>query len=151
MKKIAYILAAAFAVATLSVTSFAAGLVEDAQDAVDTVADDLEDALGGSDTSDTEAEPPAADTSDTEADDPAESSDTSETPADTSDKPEESSDTSDTQPDVSSQSDVTTTAPTNVGNTGNTNKNPATGVVLGFTTLGLAAAGITAAAARKRK
>ena len=50
MKKIAYILAAAFAVAALSVTSFAAGLVEDAQDAVDTVAEGLEDALGGSDT-----------------------------------------------------------------------------------------------------
>lgn len=149
MKKIGYILAAIYAVFSLSVTSFALPeIIQGAEDAVDTVASDVEGALGGSDaTGGDDDDPTEADTSDN-GDDPVESSDD---PADTSDDPEESSDTSDTEPDVSSSDDAaTTTAPTEVGNAGST-QNPATGVVLGCTALGLAAAGLTAAAARKRK
>ena len=138
MKKIGYILAAVYAVFSLSVTSLAAGLVEDAEDAVDTVADGLEDALDGEDD--------PADSSDTGAgeDDPADSSDT----GDGEDEPGESSDT---EADVSTPADTTTAAIDSESGSAGGAQNPATGVVLGCTALGLATAGLTAAAARRKK
>ena len=144
MKKIGYILAAVYAVFSLSVTSLAAGLVEDAVDGAETLAEDVGDGLEGLADGLTGDDGNPADSSDGGEDgDPANSSDTSaDDPADTSDTPAESSDTS---------ADITTTPPTSVDNAGT--KNPSTGVgtVLGFTALGMAAAGLTAAAARKRK
>lgn len=144
MKKIGYILAAVYAVFSLSVTSYALSeIIQGAEDAVEGVADGVgeaaegvadgaEDALGdGSDSADPENDPTEADTSDTE-DDPA------------------GADTSDTEAEVSSSEDVTT-GPSDVGNTGATGGNPGTGVVLGCTALGMAAAGLTALAARKKK
>ena len=145
MKKIGYILAAVYAVFSLSVTSYALSeIIQGAEDAVEGVADGVgeaaegvadgaEDALQGdsSDSADPENDPTEAATGDTE-DDPA------------------AADTSDTEAEVSSSEDVTT-GPSDVGNTGATGGNPGTGVVLGCTALGMAAAGLTAVAARKKK
>ena len=164
MKKIGYILAAIYAVFSLSVSSFAFsaydGVIVPLMDAGETseTEEDEPEAAESSDTEEDEVDPPAADTSDTEADDPIGGL-TSDTEAD---------DPTDTQPDVTSaddpagssvttpddakaDSDVTTANPNNVANSGDTNRNPATGVVLGFTALGLAAAGLTAGLAHKRK
>ena len=158
MRKIGYILAAVYAVFSLSVSSFAiAPILEGAEEGAETVASDVEDILGGGESSDSsgnEDDPIEGDTSDSSDNqgDPVESSDTSDT--DNKDNPAESSDTSGTEAEVTTTAEeaatTTTKNPTNVGNAGNS-KNPATGVVLGFTALGLAAAGLTAAAAKKRK
>lgn len=138
MKKIGYILAAIYAVFSLSITSFALPeLIQGAEDAVDTVASDAEDILGGgSDGSDTQADEPDALGSDTTADDPAGAG----PDVTTSDEP------------TGTSAGITTTPPTNVSNAGSTN-NPSTGAgaLLGVTAIGMAAAGLTAAATRKRK
>ena len=131
MKTIRYILAASLAASVISVNAFAVGnavqgAAQGAEDLIQGAADGADDLLG--------------DGSDENGSTPAEGS----TP-DESSTPEESS-----TPKQSDVSESTTTAPTNVNNAGS-NKNPSTGVTLGLTALGAAAAGITAAAARKRK
>ena len=132
MKKIGYILAAIYAVFSLSVTSLAAGdLLEDAVDGAETLAEDVGDGLadlaGGDD-------------------DPADSSG-ADTEGDPTGSPEA---TTDEEP-AESSADLTTTPPTSVDNAGASNPSTGVGTVLGFTALGMAAAGLTAAAARKKK
>ena len=172
MKKIGYIIAAAFAVFSLSVTSFALpDLIQGAEDAVDTVASDAEDILGGAGGSDTQADDPDPLGSDTPADNPAgHGSDTtadnpagpgSDTTADnpagpgsdtTTDNPAgPGSNTTTTDKPSGTSAQVTTTPPTNVSNAGSTNPSTGAGAMLGITALGMAAAGLTAVATRKKK
>lgn len=148
MKKIGYILAAIYAVFSLSVTSFALpGLIQGAEDVVDTVASDAEDILGGAGGSDTQADEPDALGSDKDADNPGGSG--SDTMADNPAGP--GSDVTTSDKPAGSSADVTTTHPTNVSNAGSTNPSTGAGALLGITALGMAAAGLTAAATRKRK
>ena len=145
MKKLGYILAAICAVFSLSVTSLADDLAEDLEDAVDTVASDAEGALDdmlGDDSDTTDAQDdPTESGSDTQADDPADEGSDITTAGDTGDNGS----------DVTTDDSAATTPPTNVSSAGSKNPSTGAGTVLGFTALGMAAAGLTAAAARKRK
>lgn len=151
MKKIKYILAAAVAAFALSTYAFAVGdIVDDigngAEDIIDGAGDAADDILGGDNSGDNAGDNAGDNVGDNAGDNVGDiAGDNADLTTDTDIAAVET-----TVPEITTMPEITTGIAGNVVN-GEQDKNAGTGVVLGFSALGAAAAGLTALAARKRK